>query len=241
MELRWDRLNWQDIKRLASEGYDTVLFPVGTIEAHGCIPLGTDNIIPETIAQRIAPEIKALIAPTVNYGVTNSLLAYPGSLTVKSETMTNYIAEILLSMVQSGMNKIIVLNGHGGHLTEIKNAANMVHHQTRAKIMVVHWWILCAGIEQKHYGKTGGHAALDETAAIIACAPETVQSELYDPSMHYRMRSGTNVYPNGSTILTYDDNAGDLDFDQAKASAYFDDVCVKVKETILETLQFWSR
>lgn len=241
MELRWDRLNWQDIKRLTEEGYDTVLIPVGTIEAHGCIPLGTDNIIPETMAERIAPELKTLIAPTINYGITNSLIAYPGSLTVTSETFINYMVEIMLSFVKSGMKKLIVLNGHGGQTKELKDVAFKVHLETNTKVAVLQWWDMVAGLEVKHYGKTGGHAALDETAALQACAPETVQPKLYNPDMHYRYQPGTSVYPSPSTILNYEDNYGELDFNQAKANAFFDEICQKVTTFIKDISSRWDQ
>ncbi len=240
MELRWGRLNWQDIEGLQKRGYDSVIIPVGTIEAHGAIPLGTDNIIPEAIAQKIAEETKSLIAPTVNYGITKSLLGYPGSLTVSSATFQAYMTEILLSMVAGGMKKLVILNGHGGQFDELKAAAYEVFEKTGAKIAVIHWWVLCGELAEKHYGTSGGHAAVDETAAVIACAPETVQKDKYSPEMLYHVRPGTNVYPNPSTILIYKENTGALDFDTKKANAYFNDVCETVKHFIQDTFKRWQ-
>ena len=78
MERELQRLNWQTVRDLVPEKTTTVILPVGTLEAHGSACLGTDNIIPETIARDIAERINALIAPTVNHGVTKSLLGYPG-------------------------------------------------------------------------------------------------------------------------------------------------------------------
>lgn len=241
MELRWDRLIWQDIAKLQKQGYDSVIIPVGTIEAHGVIPLGTDNIIPETIALRIAPDIKALVAPTISYGITKSLLDYPGSLTVSPQIFAGYVTEILNSFARTGMKKLFVMNGHGGQFDELKDAAHKVHQDTGVKIAVLHWWVLCDGLTEKHYNTSGGHAAVDETAAIIACAPETVKKEYYDSNMLYYVRPGANVYPIPSTILTYKENTGGLDFDQAKANSYFDDVCSIVKDSILDILKRWAR
>lgn len=241
MELKWDRINWQEFEELQRKGFDSVIIPVGTIEAHGVIPLGTDNIIPETIAERIAPETKSLIAPTVSYGITKSLLAYPGSLTVSPDTFTKYITEIMMSFVRTGMNKIVVLNGHGGQNDELKKAAFDIFEKTGVKIAVIHWWILCDSIVEKHFGTSGGHAAVDETAAMFACAPETVHKDKYDPEMLYHVRPGTNVYPNPSTILVYKENTGALDFDKAKADAYFDEVCSIIKDFLLETFQRWGK
>lgn len=241
MELKWNRLNWQDFEDLQKKGYNRVILPVGTIEAHGVIPFGTDNIIPEKIAERIAPDIKAIIAPTVSYGVTRSLIRYPGSLSVSSSTLKAYILEILSSMVSKGMEKIVVINGHGGHLDELKQIAFELHEKTCAKIAVIHWWILCQDIGPKIYGTEGGHAAVDETAAIIACAPETVREEKYDPDMIYHFKQGVNVYPSPSTIIIYKENTGALDFDTKKADDYFKAVCERVKDFILDTFYRWDK
>jgi len=241
MELKWNKLGWQEFGKLIEQGYDSVLLPIGTVEAHGVIPLGTDNIIPETMAERLAPKTKSLIAPTVNYGITKSLLSYPGSLTVSSAAFQNYVTEIMLSMVKTGMKKLVVLNGHGGQFDELKNAAFEVYNQTDVRVAVIHWWVLCSDLVDKHFGTSGGHAAVDETAAIIACAPETVRPDDYDPAMLYHVKPGTNVYPNPSTILIYKENTGELNFDSATANKYFDDVCSVVEKFILQTFKSWDQ
>ncbi len=240
MELRWDRLNWQELVKLRENGFNSVIVPVGTIEAHGVIPLGTDNIIPETIAERIAPETRSIIAPTVSYGITRSLISYPGSLTVLSETFRAYVTEILMSMVESGFKKIVVINGHGGHFDELKQAAFDAHRKNRAKVAVIHWWVLCEHLVEKYFETSGGHAAVDETAAVIACAPETVKKDKYDPDMLYQVLPGTDVYPSPSTIMIYKENTGALNFDAQKANAYFDAVCETVKSFIINIFNRWD-
>ena len=79
-------LTWEAFREQVPSKTDLVMIPIGTIEAHGAIPLGTDNIIPQALARDLAPRFDALVAPPVTYGVTNSLLPYPGSTTVSSET-----------------------------------------------------------------------------------------------------------------------------------------------------------
>ena len=240
MELKLSRINWKKLEQLQADGYNRVILPVGTVEAHGVIPLGTDNIIPETMAERIAPDIKALIAPTVSYGITRSLIKYTGSLTVEPSTFKAYITEILESFAAAGFKEIVILNGHGGQFDELKWAAFDVHKKTDARVAVVHWWVLCDGLAEKHYGTAGGHAAVDETAAIIACAPDTVSESDYDSQMLYLMKPGTNVYPVPSTILIYKENTGALNFDKKKAEAFFDDACDTVKSFLLDTFNRWG-
>jgi creatinine amidohydrolase len=240
MELRWDRLTWQEFAHMQSKGYKNVILPIGTIEAHGVIPLGTDNIIPETIAMRIAADCKAIVAPTINYGITRSLLDYPGSLSASPSAFKAYVTDILHSMASKGVEKLIIINGHGGQNDELREAAFEVFEQTGAKIAVIHWWILCADLVPIFFGTEGGHAAVDETAAMIACAPQTIKKEFYNPDMLYPVKPGVNIYPIPSTILVYKENTGALDFDATKANDYFEAVCRRVKEFILDTCRRWD-
>jgi creatinine amidohydrolase len=240
MELRWDRLTWQDFGKLQKGGVDCAILPIGTIEAHGVIPLGTDCIIPETIANRIAPQLKAIIAPTINYGITHSLLGYAGSLTVSSGVFKAYVLDIMASIASKGIKKLIVINGHGGQMDEIREAAFEVFEKTGLKVAVLHWWMLCDDLVPQFYNTEGGHAAVDETAAIIACAPETVKKDYYNPKMLFPVSTGAAIYPNPSTILIYKDNTGALDFDSEKANRYFDAVCLRIRQIIDDTLSRWD-
>jgi len=241
MELMWNKLNWREFKQLQEDGFANAILPVGTIEAHGVTPLGTDNIIPEGIARNIAPAIKALIAPTVSYGITRSLISYSGSLTVSSRAFQDYVVEILLSMAGQGIKKVIVLNGHGGQMEELRQAAFLTFQKTGIKVAVVHWWIMCESLVEKHFGTAGGHAAVDETAALMATAPGTIKKDLYDPAMLYHVRPGVNLYPSPSTILIYKENTGELNFDPKRANDYFQAVCEMVRGFALDLFRRWDQ
>ena len=39
----WEELNWMEFEKLVPEKYDTVILPVGTMEAHGVAPIGTPS------------------------------------------------------------------------------------------------------------------------------------------------------------------------------------------------------
>lgn len=236
----WEEMNWAEFGRLVPDKYDTVIVPVGTIEAHGVSPLGTDNLIPLEIARRIAGDLKAVIAPTVHYGITSSLLGYPGSVTVSPETFQKYMTELLISIAACKFKKIVIMNGHGGQMEELGKAAKQAWMKKNIKITVVNWWICCDDIVQQVYGRPGGHAATDENAAVQAFRPDLIKADLYSDEMVYRMPPGFSSYPNPGTILAYKDNAGYIDFDQDKAEAYFNAAVERVKGHILEIFKRWE-
>ncbi|TET94781.1 MAG: creatininase family protein, partial [Candidatus Zixiibacteriota bacterium] len=86
MERELQRLSWLKVREFVPSTIDTILLPVGTVEAHGSACLGTDNFIPEAIALGVAERLNALVAPTLSYGVTRSLYRYPGGITINPKT-----------------------------------------------------------------------------------------------------------------------------------------------------------
>jgi len=236
----WEELNWSEFGKLIPEKYPTAILPVGTIEAHGVGPLGTDNLIPVELANRIAGDLNAVVAPCVNYGITSSLLGYPGSLTVSNSSFENYLKDILISIADWKFEHIVILNGHGGQMEELVRAAKEAWRIGRVKILVIHWWMCCDDLVEGIYGRPGGHAATDENAAVQAFRPELIKQDLYSDDMVYNQPRGFTTYPNAGTILAYKENAGILDFDQAKAEKYFSAAVERVKAHILDIFKRWE-
>ncbi len=185
--------------------------------------------------------MNAIIAPPVYYGITRSLYSYPGSLTVSSPTFENYLTEIMLSLAEKGFSRILVINGHGGHLSELKNAAMRVHRERKAKVAVIHWWILCEELTKEFFGQTGGHAGLDENAAVLAIDSKLVKKTKYKKDMVFLQKNGMYSLPSPGSILIYKRNEGFPEFDQKKARAYMDKVNKKIKDEILDLFDRWRK
>jgi creatinine amidohydrolase len=241
MPLRLEEMNWMEFGELVPRRIKTVLLPVGTIEAHGVTNLGTDVSIPSFICEKIADDLKAIIAPPVYYGITRSLYSYPGSLTVSSPTFESYVTEIMLSLAEKGFSRLLVMNGHGGHFNELKAAAMRVHREKRAKVMVIHWWILCEELTRKFFGKSGGHAGLDENAAALAIDSRLVHKTRYKENMVFQVKDGIQCLPAPGSILIYREGEGSPEFDQRKAKAYMKKVTARIKDEILDVFKRWEK
>jgi len=181
-----------------------------------------------------------MLAPLVPYGITRTLLAYPGSLTVSSAAFENYIAEVLASLAEKGFRKIAVINGHGGQMDELRRAAQKVHQEHKVKIVVIHWWILCSEVTKEVFGQSGGHAGVDETACILAIDKSLVSKQKYNRNLAYTMKEGVYSVPAPGTILLYQEGEGYPDFDEKKAQIYLDRVSQKVKGVLKEVFQKWE-
>jgi len=239
-----ERINWMEFREVVPEKVDTVLLPLGTLEAHGVIPNGTDIIAPVAIARAIAPKVNAMIAPVVPYGFTGILDAYPGSFTVPEPVYREYVRAVLIGLAGNRFKNIILLNGHGGGQTAILSAlAQEVGRETRTRILVINWWSYCSDVVREVYGEDGGHAGNTETAVVMAVEPELVKKERYTgPEMATAIPAPNtwSAYPFPSSILLYKEGEGLPVFDDAKAKSYFGKVNRKIAALITETIAKWD-
>ena len=240
MERRLGYLNHNELKRLVPDKIDTVIVPVGTVEAHGITPLGTDVIIPEAMAESVAPQVNALIAPAVPYGITRGLVGHPGTISIQPEVFQAYVGDLLRSLADIGFTKIVVLNGHGGQTDQLKDVIFDAHRETGAKTLLVDWWYETDDIRNEVLEREGGHAGADETACIVAIDPSLVKPDLYDEKMKTAYSKAFSAYPFPGTIITYTEGDSSLNLDEAKCRAYFDQVAVRVTSIIKEVTTKWN-
>lgn len=228
-------------RELVPEKIDTVILPVGTIEGHGSACIGTDNLIPETIADGIADRINALVAPTVNYGITKSLYRYPGGSTINPEVFEAYLHDILDSFVDHEFKNIIVMNGHGGNNGSLKDVAKEFHFRHKANIVVIHWWQLCQEMTDEFFGHAGGHAGTDETAMVQAIDPELAEEKAFDKDLAWWFQPGADVYPIPGSILLYKKDEGYPEFDVEKSKEYRERVIEMVGDFAELVLGRWRK
>jgi creatinine amidohydrolase len=233
---------WQEFGEIVPARIQTVLVPFGSLEPHGVIPNGTDSLAPEAMARDIAVRVDALIAPTLNYGMTDAMKAFPGAVSIPSETYAPFAETVLDNLAANGFKNIIVLNGHGGNTAVLNAAATRVANARRVRVLVVNWWTLADDITKAVFKQNGGHAGNNETAYIQAFLPEYVHPERYKPEMASPIAPAGAYYaaPVVSTILLYEKGQGYPTFDQAQAKEYFRKVNDRVAELVLDTIKKWD-
>ena len=238
-----ERINWMEFGECVPAKIDTVLLPLGTIEAHGVAANGTDILAPVAMARAIAPRVNAMIAPVIPYGFTGVLDAYPGGFTIPEDTYRAYVRAVLVGLARNKFKNIIMLNGHGGGQTAIISVlAQDVGRETDTRILVVNWWSYCSDVTLEVFGEDGGHAGENETAYVMAIDPSLVRKENYRPDMATALPAPNtwSAYPFPSTIMLYKEGQGYPKFDQAKAEVYFTKVNDKVARLIQETIKKWD-
>ena len=240
MERRIAYLNHNELARMVPGKIDTVILPIGTIEAHGVIPLGTDQLIPERLAELLCEPLDALVAPSVPYGITRGLYGHPGTVFITPSVFRAYVTDVVASFAKTGFEKIVVINGHGGQITELQDALFDAAKTSNVKALLVNWWFGMEDLCKEKLEREGGHAGADETAAVMAIDPSLVKRDLYDEKMTVRQTPSFRAYPFPGTIITYAEGDGRLNFDEAKCKAYFEGVVARLLATIKDILARWQ-
>lgn len=239
-----DRINWMEFRDVVPSKITTVLLPTGTLEPHGVINNGADNTAPTAMAKTIARRTNSMIAPTLSYGITGSMEAYPGAFQITESAYRPFVKQIIEGLAKNGFRNIIILNGHGGGQTAVlQSVASEVAIEKKVRTLVINWWSFASDETKEVFGEDGGHAGNNETAFIQAIDKSLVHPEKYTgPEMTTANPApGTwSAVPSPSSIGLYQKNQGYPIFDQVKADLYYKKVTDKVANLILEIIKKWD-
>lgn len=141
-------MNWKEIEQMGQESVP-VLFPLGVVEEHGPhLPLGTDIYMSYAVCRKIKSEIegmshKCIIAPPFYWGINHCTKAFPGSFSLKPETMMRVLKDIFEDFKRFGFKNIYCVNQHGDpvHIKTILGAiqeANEANHMHIRMLMEPH-------------------------------------------------------------------------------------------------------
>ncbi|UCE05280.1 MAG: creatininase family protein [bacterium] len=240
---------WMRLAEIVPEITDRVILPIGTVESHGAVAIGADNFIPNHVAELIYDKCNALIAPPINHGFTGqSISQFPGSITVREEIFEEYIYDVLESLVRSGFQNILIINGHGGNTEPTKRAMTSLHKETEAHFMVVDWWKLAFNIVNEVYGvkaQQSGHGDMEEAALVMSYNPELVDRDMYeklgkDNVGMVGIEEGVAMLPTWATSRYPEKGLGYLNFDVNKAKEYTQKKTEYIADIFVEAVKRWE-
>ena len=113
-ERRWQKLRRDQVASEAERGA-VLLLPIGAVEQHGPhLPLDTDIAAATAICERAAAlldEPPALVLPPIPWGLSPYWLPFPGTLTLRPETILALVDDLGASVAAHGFRRLV--NGAG--------------------------------------------------------------------------------------------------------------------------------
>lgn len=145
----------------------TAVLVTGSIEQHGGhLPLGTDSFAALHIALGVGLRLEAPVLPVSPVGVAPYHLPWPGSLSLRPETLAALLYDVCEGLVAAGVTRVIVVNWHEGNTTAVRLGADRIQTALPLRIIVVESHVITNGLFPDEMEFT--HAGAMETAAVLA-------------------------------------------------------------------------
>lgn len=129
-------LTWEEVAAHLDRDRIAIL-PVGSTEQHGPAGvLGVDTYVAITLAEDVAERAGVLVAPPLWYGDSSHHGAFPGTITIRPDTLTLLVRDVVRSLARHGFDRIILLNGHkGSNLPALTSAVRVLHEEELPRVM----------------------------------------------------------------------------------------------------------
>jgi creatinine amidohydrolase len=169
-------MGWMDVADYLTRS-NMVIIPLGSTEQHGPqLPLGTDFYEAFDACKAISAGTGVLVAPVVLAGYSLYHSGFPGTLSLKPETMTEVLFETAQMLIKYGFRKFLFFNYHGGNTIVQEMVIHRINHETEATAVAIG---VGSSIQQ---GEEAGeffdwHAGIEETSIMLHLEPGLVRME----------------------------------------------------------------
>ncbi len=134
----YDR-NWMQVEEYLARD-DRVVLPVGSTEQHAYLSLGTDSILAERVALKAAEPLGVLVLPAMPFGIAPGFTAFPGTVTLRPETLVAVLKETLETLYSQGFRGFLLVNGHGGNLPAQAPLEGWASGRDGVRLRFHSWW-----------------------------------------------------------------------------------------------------
>jgi len=181
-----------------------ILMPVGSTEQHGPNGfIGTDALCPELIAGAMAETLDVMIAPTINVGMAQHHLGFPGSAALRPSTLIAVVRDMVKSFSLHGFDRFFFINGHGGNTPTLHAAFAEIYAERsfrdagggapEVRCVSHNWWQIksVTKIADAEFGDAEGrHATPSEVALTYYGYPQDAERVAKTPMTPERAPDG---------------------------------------------------
>ncbi|MBT9174149.1 MAG: Creatinine amidohydrolase [Syntrophomonadaceae bacterium] len=169
---------WQEVKDAKA---DLVLVPIGSFEQHGYhLPLNNDSFVAERLSETVIQELKkegtnAVMTPALPFGLSPHHMSFAGTITLRREIFEGAVVDICQSLVQHGLRKIVLVNGHGGNSQALRAAVDTLKERSDVEdVRIFEYWthLNRKAVRENIESNFFCHACEGETSLSIALGQE---------------------------------------------------------------------
>ncbi len=177
-----------DIEKIGARGKAYAIMALGAIEQHGPhLPVGTDTYTSkayvekaaELVADRIGDKADLLVLPQMPYGLSVEHRNFAGVLSMSPETLLHFYTDIAEGLKKSGIEKLIIISGHGGNDHLMQVAAREMY-KTGIKTFYCTVGEVMAAMNVEPWSV---HACRVETSIMMKLQPDLVVKERIVPEL----------------------------------------------------------
>ena len=170
---RFDELTDPEIAAALAR-HPRVVLPMGSIEQHGPhLPTGTDFFAATSIALAVAEHIDALVLSLCPLGVTPMHMPYPGTVSLRPQTLQDVVFDIGSSVATHGCREFVILNWHEGNIPSLALVADRLHRELGLAVATVQ----ACYVAEEHFGQVAAgltHGGKIEAWSVLSCRPDLV-------------------------------------------------------------------
>ena len=179
-------MTWEEVAE-ALEKTDICLINVGAIEGHGPhLPLATDTFGGTETLKRVQSMLAeeghtVVVGPTIEYGINPGAMSYPGSVTLRPDTLKALLLDVIESLYHNGFRQFALFLGHDENMHTMAVAAQeLVQAHDDIKVISLNPMPALKASEGESLKpkKPDGHAGAGETSRMLVTHPNLVRLEL---------------------------------------------------------------
>jgi len=168
-------MSWLDVKEYLKDN-GMVIIPLGSTEQHGKhMPLGTDYYEAFGMSRIISERTGVIVAPVLFVGYSEYHSGFPGTLSLKPETMEQVVYESAEMLMKYGFRRFMFFNYHGGNNIVQQRIIHRINHNTEATAIAIG---IGGSIQKSENGEFfDWHAGKSETSIMLYLKPELVKMQ----------------------------------------------------------------
>lgn len=162
-------LTYEELAPLLTEDAVVVLPIGGGAKEHGGhLPMGTDFYVTDWVARQVTERRAVLTLPTLPYAYFPAFVRWNGSVSIGHQNFTNYVRDILMSYVRTGVRKFLIIDGGVSTHPPLCLLARDMNNELEVKVAVTDITQLARDTEEAVCEqKQGGHGDESETSTML--------------------------------------------------------------------------